>query len=68
MGLARQLAAGPTLAYTESKRLLASAAPNTLAFMQGEEAAAQTRCGSTNDHADAVVSFLAKNPPTFRGQ
>lgn len=67
--LARRLAAGPTAAYAESKRLLADAAAGRpLAETLAAEAAAQVRLGATSDHAGAVASFLAKQRPTFEGR
>lgn len=62
--LARKLAAGPTLAFAETKRLI-SAAP--LATVLHNEALAQSRLGLTTDHAAAVQAFLAKERPSFQG-
>lgn len=64
--LAGRLAAGPTAAYAESKRLLASqvSLDRTLA----DEGAAQTRLGASADHAAAVTAFLAKQRPVFVGR
>lgn len=62
-----RLAAGPTLAYAESKRLLAVGLDRTLADTLGEEAVAQARCGMTQDHIGAVAAFLDRERPTFTG-
>ena len=62
---AARLAAGPTLAYAESKRLLATGHDRTLEEMLGEEAVAQARCGLTQDHIGAVTAFLDRERPTF---
>jgi 2-(1,2-epoxy-1,2-dihydrophenyl)acetyl-CoA isomerase len=62
-----RLAAGPTVAYAESKRLLAVGLDRSLADTLGEEAVGQARCGLTHDHADAVAAFLNRERPTFRG-
>jgi len=67
--LAARLAAGPTQAYAESKRLLAAAAagaamPDVLAA-EGE---AQLRLGATADHAGAVAAFLERRKPAFEGR
>ena len=64
--LATRLAAGPTRAYAESKRLLAG--PTSLETSLTEESAAQTRLGATEDHRGAVAAFLAKQRPTFDGR
>ncbi len=66
--IAGRLAAGPTLAYAESKRLLAVGLDRTLADTLGEEAVAQARCGLTQDHAGAVTAFLNRERPTFAGE
>ncbi|WP_322937992.1 enoyl-CoA hydratase/isomerase family protein [Nocardioides bizhenqiangii] len=63
-----RLAAGPTLAYAESKRLLAVGLDRPLADMLGEEAVAQARCGMTQDHIGAVTAFLNRERPTFAGE
>jgi len=65
--IAAQLAAGPTVAYAESKRLLALGMDRPLADVLGEEAVGQTRCGRTSDHAGAVAAFLNREKPTFNG-
>ena len=65
---ASRLAAGPTLAYTESKRLLAVGLDRTLADTLSEEAVAQARCGLTQDHRGAVTAFLNREKPTFSGE
>lgn len=65
--LAGQLAQGPTTAYAETKRLLAEAPGRSLDDCLVAEAAAQTRCGQTEDHANAVTAFLGREKPTFTG-
>jgi 2-(1,2-epoxy-1,2-dihydrophenyl)acetyl-CoA isomerase len=67
--LAARLAAGPTLAYAESKRLLAAAAAGTpLPEVLEAEGAAQTRLGATADHRGAVTAFLEKRRAEFQGR
>jgi len=65
VALATRLAAGPTTAYAESKRLLAG--PTSLERSLADESAAQSRLGATADHRGAVAAFLAKGKPTFTG-
>jgi len=66
--LAARLAAGPTAAYAESKRLIADTWNRSLDEAVTAEAAAQRRAGATADHAAAVSAFLAKERPTFTGR
>lgn len=66
--LAARLAAGPTAAYAETKRLLADGATRSLAETLAAEAAAQTRAGATDDHVAAVTAFLGKERPVFAGR
>ena len=66
--LAQRLAAGPTAAYAESKRLLAESWSRGLDATLDAEGAAQTRAGSTEDHAAAVAAFLSKERPVFAGR
>ena len=65
--LAAVLAAGPTVAYAETKRLLWDAPSRSLAEVLGAESAAQQRLSLTADHAGAVRAFLAKEKPAFQG-
>lgn len=66
--LAARLAAGPTLAYAESKRAIAAAVDPPLGEVLAAEAAAQARLGMSHDHAAAVEAFLAKRKPEFDGR
>ncbi|UBU09298.1 enoyl-CoA hydratase/isomerase family protein [Nonomuraea gerenzanensis] len=65
--LAARLAAGPTAAYAESKRLIAAAWGRPLDATLAAEGQAQARLGLTADHAGAVEAFLAKRKPAFEG-
>lgn len=64
---ARSLADGPTVAYGYIKRLVAAGATSTLADALELEMELQAAAGHTEDHVNAVRSFLAKESPTFRG-
>lgn len=64
--LAGRLAAGPTVAYAQLKRELATG--GTLAQALEVEADAQARCGATEDHRKATLAFVAKERPTFAGR
>jgi len=64
---ARQLAAGPTVAYGYIKRLVAASYTSSLGDALALEADLQAAAGRTEDHVGAVRSFLAKEPPTFHG-
>jgi 2-(1,2-epoxy-1,2-dihydrophenyl)acetyl-CoA isomerase len=66
--LAARLAAGPTVAYAQIKRELATGASGTLAEALATEADAQSTCGATADHHAATAAFVAKQPPTFQGR
>lgn len=67
--LGRRLAAGPTLAYAETKRLIASAAAGaSISDIMAAEGAAQKRLGATADHKAAVQAFLEKRPAVFEGK
>ena len=66
--LARRLAAGPTLAYAETKRLLEAAAENSLEAQLNAEAEAFARCAATEDMREGVKAFVEKREPRFRGR
>jgi 2-(1,2-epoxy-1,2-dihydrophenyl)acetyl-CoA isomerase len=65
--VAARLAQGPTVAYGAVRRALAYSAGHDLVDSLEHEAELMTLTGATADHAAAVTSFLAKQPPTFRG-
>jgi 2-(1,2-epoxy-1,2-dihydrophenyl)acetyl-CoA isomerase len=66
--IAVRLAAGPTAAYAETKRLLADSWDRDLETQLKAEGEAQVRLGATDDHAGAVKAFIAKERPTFTGR
>ncbi|MGB0100503.1 MAG: enoyl-CoA hydratase-related protein [Nocardioides sp.] len=66
--LAERLAAGPTLAYAESKRLIAAGSHSSIDEVLAAEAGAQARCGASDDHLAAVRGFLAKQRPVLSGR
>ncbi len=66
--LAVRLAAGPTAAYACIKSSLSAGATSSLVEALAKEDELQTRAGATADHAAAVESFLAKQPPVFAGR
>lgn len=66
-GFARELAHGPTVAYGYIKRMVAYAHHHTLRESLTLELDLQSAAGRTDDHVNAVRSFLAKEQPTFRG-
>ncbi|WP_067905039.1 enoyl-CoA hydratase-related protein [Nocardia vaccinii] len=65
---AGELAAGPTRAYAEIRRLLRDSATATLPQQLNAEIESITRTGGTADAAQAVRSFLSKTKPAFQGQ
>jgi 2-(1,2-epoxy-1,2-dihydrophenyl)acetyl-CoA isomerase len=66
--LAQRLAAGPTTAYACVKESVRYAAEASLDQALVKEDELQTRAGASVDHAAAVQSFLAKQPPVFTGK
>ncbi|WP_019545237.1 enoyl-CoA hydratase-related protein [Streptomyces sulphureus] len=65
---ARQLAAGPTVAYAALKEAVAYASSHTLAESLAKEAELQTRAGASADHTIAVEAFVKKEKPEFTGR
>jgi 2-(1,2-epoxy-1,2-dihydrophenyl)acetyl-CoA isomerase len=66
--LARDLAAGPTLAYGSIRRAVAASAGHDLQTALAHEAELMTLTGASADHRAAVDAFLAKGKPTFEGR
>jgi 2-(1,2-epoxy-1,2-dihydrophenyl)acetyl-CoA isomerase len=67
-GLARELAAGPTVAYASIREALNYSATHPLAESLAFEGELMRRTGATEDHRDAVAAFRAKQRPTFQGR
>ena len=66
--LAGKLAAGPTVAYGAVRQSLGYSATHTLAESLAFEAGKMQLTGDTDDHRNAVASFVAKQKPTFEGR
>jgi 2-(1,2-epoxy-1,2-dihydrophenyl)acetyl-CoA isomerase len=65
--VALRLAAGPTSAFSEIRRLLKGSWEATLPEQLFKETAALARTSKTEDAAGAISSFINKQRPTFRG-
>ncbi|HEX6262164.1 MAG TPA: enoyl-CoA hydratase [Actinomycetota bacterium] len=65
---AAALAAMPTLAIAEAKRLLRDALTLDLREALHREAKAQARMGATEDFREGVTAFVEKREPSFRGR
>lgn len=67
LALAQQIASGPPIALAYMKENLNRAISGDLQSCLAMEADRLIRCAQTNDHKEAVASFLAKRPPQFQG-
>lgn len=66
--LARELAAGPTVAYAAMRDALTYSAAHTLAESMAHEGALIRSAGDTADHQNAVAAFIEKRRPEFHGR
>jgi 2-(1,2-epoxy-1,2-dihydrophenyl)acetyl-CoA isomerase len=66
--LARELAAGPTVAIGHAKRLLGSSHRRSLAEQLAEERRAGEACAETADHREALAAAAERREPVFRGR
>ena len=62
-----RLAAGPTVAYGEIRRLLNRSLSAGLEDQLEAERQAIVRCGNTADAREGVTAFLERRPPSFEG-
>jgi 2-(1,2-epoxy-1,2-dihydrophenyl)acetyl-CoA isomerase len=65
---ARQLAAGPTVAFGYMKDNLNLSQYARLSDVVRAETRSQRRTGETEDHREGVRAFMAKRPPVFQGR
>lgn len=66
--VARELAAGATVAYAELRRLLTGAGARTLAEGLAGEHEAMVRIGGTSDAREGIAAFVEHRPPRFEGR
>jgi len=68
--LASAIAAGPTAAFLESKRIVRAILDDQLSFKDVlvAEAAAQGRASRTHDYQDGIAAFQEKRKPSFTGR
>lgn len=66
--LAERLAAGPTRAYANARRLLAQSFDNPLDVQLEQEAASFAQCADTQDFAEGVAAFTGRRRPDFSGR
>lgn len=67
LAFARRLAAGPTVAIAQTKKLLDSAHLRTLIEQQNEEVIAGKICGQTQDHREGLAAANERRVPGFIG-
>ena len=65
---AARLAAGPPLALSMTKAMLNASAGMSMADAAEREAVAQSLNFTTNDTAEAMLAFVQKRPPDFKGR
>jgi len=65
--LAERLAAGPTLALGEMRRMIHSALESDYAAALEAEAKAQRRAADSADATEGIAAFLQKRPASFSG-
>ncbi|WP_267269953.1 enoyl-CoA hydratase/isomerase family protein [Pseudomonas protegens] len=65
--LAARLAAGPTFAFAQTKKLIRQGADRSLPQQLAAELAAGLLCGRSADGAEALRAATEKRPPRFQG-
>lgn len=66
--IARRLAEGPTLAFGEMRRLLATVEDQPLETQLELEAQALARCAGTQDAREGLTAFAERRKPVFKGR
>jgi 2-(1,2-epoxy-1,2-dihydrophenyl)acetyl-CoA isomerase len=66
--LARELAAGPTLAYASIRRAVAYSSGHDLEASLAHEEELMRLTGASADHRAAVAAFVAKEKPAYTGR
>lgn len=66
--LAKQLAAGPTVAYGIAKKIINKGLNMDLSSVLESEAFGQTIASTTEDAKEGVIAFLEKRKPEFKGK
>jgi 2-(1,2-epoxy-1,2-dihydrophenyl)acetyl-CoA isomerase len=65
---AAQLAAGPTKAYSLTRKAMYFGASHTIETTMDLEADSQQELAATADHMEGVLAFLGKRAPNFEGR
>ncbi|MBW4960618.1 enoyl-CoA hydratase-related protein [Sulfitobacter sp. CW3] len=65
---AAQLASGPTLAYTSTKKAIRESWDNSYEDQLALEAREQGKCGQSRDFKEGVIAFLQKRIAKFEGR
>ena len=66
--LAQRLAAGPTVAMANTRKLYWMSADNTFEQQLDREVQLQLATRTTRDHLEGVAAFLEKRPAQFVGR
>jgi 2-(1,2-epoxy-1,2-dihydrophenyl)acetyl-CoA isomerase len=66
--LARRLAAGPTVAFGETKRLFMKAGAAQLEAQLEDEALTLARVSATQDAQEGIAAMVEKRKPAFQGR
>jgi 2-(1,2-epoxy-1,2-dihydrophenyl)acetyl-CoA isomerase len=66
--LVRGLAAGPTRAFVEAKRLIGVSESRDLKAQLADEAATLVDAGGSADAKEGITAFVEKRAPVFRGE
>jgi len=66
--LAKQMAAGPTFGFAQTKKAIWASSTQDVATQLDMERDMMRACGQSDDYREGVAAFMEKRTPQFKGR